>query len=82
MILTDEQTAELEKNLPPVKYPKIGGLIHAARKAKRITQLELAKKLGIDYTEMSYIEHGRKLPTVEQLKKMAAIFGAESSDDN
>lgn len=82
MILTDEQAAELEKNLPPIKYPEIGELLHAARKAKRITQFELAKMLGIDYTEMSYIEHGRKLPTLEQLKKMAAIFGAESSDDN
>lgn len=74
MILTAEQEAELEKERPPVKYPKIGALIHAARKAKRITQIELAKMLGIEYTEMSYIEHGCKLPTIEQLKRLAAIL--------
>ena len=73
MILTDEQAAELEKNSLPIKFRKIGEEIRTARKAKRITQFELAEKLGIDFTEMSHIERGRKLPTKEQLMKIAAI---------
>ena len=73
MILTEEQVAELEKSSPPVKYSDVGERIHTARKAKRITQFELAEKLGIDYSEMSDIEHGRELPTKEQLMKIAAI---------
>ena len=74
MILTEEQAAELEKNSPPVKYPDVGARILSARKAKRITQFELAEMLGIDYSEMSNIEHGRKLPTAEEFAKMARFF--------
>lgn len=75
MILTDEQAAELEKNLPPMKYPDVGERIHSARKAKRITQFELAEMLGIDYSEMSHIEHGHRLPTADELLKLEKILG-------
>ena len=75
MILTEEQAAELEKNSPPVKYPDVGERIHTARKAKRITQFELAEMLGIDYSEMSKIEHGRRLPTSEELLNLEEILG-------
>ena len=74
MILTEEQVAELEKSSPPVKYPDVGERIHTARKAKRITQFELAEMLGIDYSEMSKIEHGRRLPTSEELLNLEAIL--------
>lgn len=74
MILTDEQAAELEKNLPPVKFFVAGEKIHAARKAQGITQFKLAEMLGIDYTEMSHIEHGRKLPTADQLLKLEEVL--------
>ena len=75
MILTEEQAAELEKNSPPIKYPDVGERIHTARKAKRITQFELAEMLGIEYSEMSNIEHGRRLPTSEELLKLEEILG-------
>ncbi len=75
MILMDEQAAELEKNLPPVKFFVAGEKIHAARKAQGITQFKLAEMLGIDYTEMSHIEHGRKLPTADNLLNLEEILG-------
>ena len=75
MILTEEQAAELEKSSPPVKYSDVGERIHTARKAKRITQFELAEMLGIDYSEMSNIEHGRSLPISEELLKLEEILG-------
>lgn len=75
MILTEEQAAELEKNSPPVKYPDVGERIHAARKAKRITQFELAEMLGIEYSEMSDIEHGHRLPTAEDFEKVEKFLG-------
>ena len=74
MILTEEQAAELEKISPPVKYPDVGERIHTARKAKRITQFELAEMLGIEYSEMSKIEHGRRLPTSEELLNLEEIL--------
>lgn len=75
MILTEEQVAELEKNSPPVKYSDVGKRIRSKRKAKRITQFELAEMLGIDYSEMSNIEHGRRLPTSEELLNLEEILG-------
>ena len=77
MILTKEQADELEKKSSPVKYLDVGERIHKARKAKRITQMKLAEMLGIDYSEMSNIEHGRKLPTSEELVKLEEILGVK-----
>ena len=75
MILTEEEVAELEKSSPPIKYLDVGERIHTARKAKRITQFELAEMLGIDYSEMSNIEQGRRLPTSEELLNLEEILG-------
>lgn len=75
MILTPEQEAKLEKQRPPVRYSEFGKMIHDARKARKITQFQLADMVGIDFTKVSYIESGRTLPTKEQLMKIAAITG-------
>ena len=45
--------------------------IRAFRKLKRIQQVELAKRIGISVTILGRIERGEKIPTSEQLQKIA-----------
>jgi DNA-binding XRE family transcriptional regulator len=44
------------------------------RKLKKIKQQELADKLGINRTELSFIETKKILPRVETAKKIADIL--------
>ena len=50
---------------------RYGGRIRAFRKLKRIQQVEFAKRIGISATVLGRIERGEKIPTDEQLQKMA-----------
>ena len=45
--------------------------IRAFRKLKRIKQVELAKRIGMSVTILGRIERGEKIPTDEQLQKIA-----------
>ena len=45
--------------------------IRAFRKLKRIQQVELAKRIGMSVTILGRIERGEKIPTSEQLQKIA-----------
>lgn len=44
------------------------------RKNKKITQIELSKKLFVDQTTISKYECGKISPTIEQLPKLAQIL--------
>ena len=48
-----------------------GRRIRAFRKLKRIQQVELAKRIGMSVTVLGRIERGEKIPTDEQLQKIA-----------
>ena len=50
---------------------RYGGRIRAFRKLKRIQQVEFAKRIGISATVLGRIERGEKIPTDEQLQKIA-----------
>lgn len=52
--------------------------IKALRQEKGITQSELAGKLGITTTALSFFESGSRIPNIEVLKSMAVIFGVSS----
>lgn len=44
------------------------------RKAKHLTQEELAKKVGITKTSISFYETGKKKPTYERLVELASVL--------
>lgn len=44
------------------------------RKAKKITQIDMARAMGVSQTTLSFIETGRRLPTRKQLKRIAKIL--------
>ncbi|NMD43690.1 MAG: helix-turn-helix transcriptional regulator [Firmicutes bacterium] len=49
----------------------LGLRIRALRRLKRVTQQELAARLGISATLLSYIERGLKKPAPMMLEKIA-----------
>lgn len=51
-----------------------GRRIRAFRKLKRIQQTELAKYIGMSATILGRIERGQKIPSDEQLQKIADVL--------
>jgi transcriptional regulator with XRE-family HTH domain len=55
----------------------IGRQIRERREALGMTQSELARRLGIDPTNLSAIEHGRQGVSADRLVKLAEILECE-----
>lgn len=55
----------------------IGKNISIFRKRKGLSQKELADKIGIGLTNISYIENGKYTPRLNTLLKMSKIFEVE-----
>lgn len=53
----------------------IGAKIKTLRKGRRLTQEELAEKLGITRATVSNYEVGRRAPHINELKRIADFFG-------
>lgn len=56
---------------------QLGQRIREMRKARRITQEQLAEMLGIGTANISYIENGKFAPSIENFEKMVKIFDVE-----
>lgn len=57
-----------------------GQLIRAARKRAKMTQTELAEKLGISYVGVSQWENGIRNPKHETMQKIADALGISLSE--
>ena len=58
-----------EKEMYPIEMPKsIAGMVELKMCEKRITQLQLAKKLKLSETKLSMILNGKQKPDVNFLK--------------
>ena len=55
----------------------LGQRIRQLRKARGITQEELAEMLGIGTPNISYIENGKFAPSMENFEKLVNIFNIE-----
>nr|ARK09014.1 transcriptional regulator [Fibrella sp. ES10-3-2-2] len=53
----------------------VGTLIREVRKAKGLTQEELAAKMGVQKAMVNGLEQGRSSPTVKTLEKVASALG-------
>lgn len=49
--------------------------IKETRKERGFTQLQVQMKTGIDQSDYSKIERGLRYPTIEQLIRLAVLFG-------
>lgn len=66
--MTDKSNKQIAKNLKQ------------ARREKRLTQEELARKAGISHNYYARIERVEVKPTVETLEKLIKALGVKSSD--
>jgi HTH-type transcriptional regulator/antitoxin HipB len=56
---------------------KIGLIIRDARKSKKLTQKELAERIGVTKTIITNYEAGKQNLTIDTLQKVADALGAE-----
>ena len=49
--------------------------IKETRKERGFTQLQVQMKTGIDLSDYSKIERGIRYPTIEQVTRLAVLFG-------
>lgn len=59
---------------------KFGEKMQKARKAKGVTQEELAAKLSMHRTYIGLIERGERNPTIRTLYKIAKALGVQASE--
>lgn len=63
------------------KLPKsLGKKIQKIRKSVKLTQLELAERVGISDVYMGFIEQGRYTPSLEVLEKISRALRISLSD--
>lgn len=58
----------------------IGKTIARYRQARKLTQDELAERLGIGNEAVSRIERGLVMPSIARLMELAGIFQCETAD--
>ena len=73
--LGKEGTPEREKNREKAWEEYNAQILLDARKNARLTQAELAKRIGADKGYISRIERGLTVPTVSTLYRIAAAMG-------
>jgi len=54
---------------------KVGARIRAERKAKNYSQADLERRCGLPRCRISWLEHGRAIPTLETLERIADGLG-------
>ena len=66
--------------MPKTATQRLGENLRQIRKEKGMTQLELGKKLKLDVGYISYLENGKKNPTVMTIEKIAKALGVSVSE--
>lgn len=59
---------------------KVGKKIRIIRKQKKLTQEELASKIGIHVTTLGRIERGESNPPLQTINRIAQALGIKISD--
>src|SRR6266446_4847649 len=49
----------------------VGARLRAERKARNLSQADLERRTGIPRCRISWLEHGRAVPTIETLEKIS-----------
>lgn len=70
---------QCKKSMKGMIYMTIGSNIRSLRERKGLTQCELAERVGVTQVFISCCENGRKEPSLQFCKKLAAVFGCPIS---
>lgn len=63
----------------PETHKKFGNRLKELRDKNKLTQEELAEKVGVDRSYMGFLERGEKNPTLEKLTLIAKAFNISLS---
>jgi transcriptional regulator with XRE-family HTH domain len=67
--------------MPPINNPELGDAIRKAREDKGLSQRQLGKASGVDYSNISRIENGeRSAPDVATLQRLARTLDVDVED--
>lgn len=72
LIPIDEVFKDLHK-----KYGRSGSVVRGLRAREELTQVELAKKIGVPQSHISQIEHGKRPIGKKMAKRIAAVFNTD-----
>ena len=61
-------------------FKTLGKRLKSLRKGRKMTQGELAGKLGIHNSYIGLLERGERMPSLSTLSKMAKYFGVKPVD--
>jgi DNA-binding XRE family transcriptional regulator len=64
--------AELEKQYGPLTF---GRLLKSHREGEELSQVEMAKKLGLSKQSLNDLENGRKIPSIKRAVHIAKKIG-------
>jgi transcriptional regulator with XRE-family HTH domain len=70
---------ELYQNIRKSPYGTIGGAIRHFREKNKLTQAQLAKKVGVGQAAISHYESSRATPSVKVLQKLSRELGVSLS---
>lgn len=59
---------------------RLGLAVFERRTERGLRQVDVAKLCGIDRAFISYIEHGRRNPSLTTLTRIAEVLGCRASD--
>jgi transcriptional regulator with XRE-family HTH domain len=69
------------RNMPPITNPELGKAIKEAREAKGISQRQLGKDSGVNYSTISRMERGEfAAPDPVSLQKLARTLSVDVED--
>jgi transcriptional regulator with XRE-family HTH domain len=58
----------------PRDFPTFGELLQTFRRARRLRQVDLGRRLYLDHSTISRLEGGERLPTVQELDRIASAL--------
>ena len=68
-----------QHNLVLITSPQLGQILQASRKAKKLSQTQLAKRLVLSQSRVSHLEKNPEQLSFAQLIKWCAVLGLELS---
>jgi transcriptional regulator with XRE-family HTH domain len=61
-----------------MKKKTLGSMLKDRREFLRLTQRELAAKLGVKASHVAYLENGRRRPSLSLLRRLSTVMGLDS----
>ncbi len=61
-----------------MKKKTLGSVLKDRREFLRLTQRELAAKLGVKASHVAYLENGRRRPSLSLLHRLSTVMGLDS----